>query len=222
MAKKNVLVTGGSRGIGRAIVNCFRKNGYKVIAPSRDELDLLSDYSINAYLERMKEPVDILVNNAGINQIATLDEVTDENISETFQVNLLAPLKLSKNLALRMIKQRAGKIINIGSVWGSITKPGRVTYTITKSGLEGLTRSLAIELAPYNILVNCVAPGYVNTEMTRKNNSLPQLGKIRSAIPLKRLCEPVEIAEVVLFLASEKNSYITGQTIIVDGGYACI
>lgn len=222
MKRKTALITGGSRGIGSAISTCFKTQGIKVLAPTRKEMDLLSDRSIDAYLDHLKEPVDILVNNAGINLIAPIAELTDKNIKDTFQINLLAPLRIIRKLAPRMIKRKYGRIINIGSIWGLITKPKRITYTITKSGVAGLTRSLAIELAPYHILVNCVAPGYVNTELTKKNNSLAELSKIKNAIPLRRLCEPCEIAEVVLFLSSEKNSYITGQTIIVDGGYLCL
>lgn len=222
MKRKTALITGGSRGIGLAISKRFKTQGIKVLAPTRKEMDLLSDASIDAYLNHLKEPVDILVNNAGINLIAPITELTDDNIRDTFQVNLLAPLRIIRKLAPEMIKQKYGRIINIGSIWGSITKPKRITYTITKSGLEGLTRSIAMELAPHNILVNCVAPGYVDTELTKKNNSPAELSKIKRSIPLQRLCEPSEIAEVVLFLSSDKNSYITGQTITVDGGYLCI
>lgn len=222
MKNKTALITGGSRGIGLAISQFFRKQGLRVLAPTRKELDLLSNSSIDAYLNSLRDPIDILINNAGVNLIAPIRGLSDDNINETIQVNLLAPLRISRKVAVGMIKQKYGRIINIGSIWGSITKPGRATYTITKSGLEGLTRSLAIELAPYNILVNCVAPGYVNTELTKKNNTPLELKKIKQAIPLQRLCEPTEIAEVVSFLSSDKNSYITGQVIIVDGGYLCL
>jgi 3-oxoacyl-[acyl-carrier protein] reductase len=121
-----------------------------------------------------------------------------------------------------MINKKHGRIVNIGSIWGIITKPGRVTYTLTKSGMGGLTRSMAVELASSNVLVNCVAPGYVNTELTRKNNPLKELEKIKKSIPLQRLAEPNEIAELVCYLCSDKNTYITGQTIAIDGGYLCV
>ena len=221
MRKKVALVTGGSRGIGLAICEALNKEGIKVFSPSREELNLLSNSNIENYLDSLRSPIDILVNNAGVNLLASIEELDDANIDETFQVNLLAPLKLIREISVMMKKQKYGRIINIGSIWGSISKPRRVTYTITKSGLEGLTRSLAIELAPYNILVNCVAPGYVNTSLTRKNNTAKQLSEIKKSIPLHRLAQPDEIAGLVAFLASEKNNYITGQTIIIDGGFLC-
>ena len=222
MKRKTALITGGSRGIGAAISRCFKKQGIRVLAPVREELDLLSDLSIDAYLDSLKGPIDILVNNAGINLIASITELNDEKMQNVLQVNLLAPIRIIRKLVPEMIQREYGRIINIGSMWGSITKPHRIAYTITKSGLNGLTRSLSVELAPHNILVNCVAPGYVNTELTKKNNSFKEIECIKKTIPLRRLSEPAEIAEVVAFLVSEKNSYITGQVIIVDGGFTCV
>lgn len=222
MHKKNALITGASRGIGLAISKCFKKQGFNVLTPGRNELNLLYDESINEYFSSLKYPVDILVNNAGVNLLASIKELAEENINETLQVNLLAPLKITLKLTPLMMKRRYGRIVNIGSIWGIVTKPGRITYTLTKSGLVGLTRSLAVELAPYNILVNCVAPGYVNTELTRKNNTQKELERIKKTIPLQRLCEPYEVAELVLFLCSDKNTYITGQVIAIDGGYLCL
>lgn len=222
MKKKNALVTGASRGIGLAIADCFKKQGINVLAPGRKELDLLSKDSIANYLAGLKCPVDILVNNAGINMLGGIVSLKERNIQETIQVNLLAPLDIIRNVAPRMMHKKYGRILNIGSIWGLITKPGRVTYTLTKSGLGGLTRSMAVELAPYNVLVNCVAPGYVDTELTRKNNTSRELEKIKKSIPLQRLANPGEIAELAYFLCSDKNTYITGQTIAIDGGYLCV
>jgi len=222
MKKKNALVTGASRGIGLAIADCFKKQGINVLAPGRKELDLLSKDSIASYLAGLKCPIDILVNNAGINMLGGIVSLEERNIQETIQVNLLAPLDIIRNVAPRMMHKKYGRILNIGSIWGLITKPGRVTYTLTKSGLGGLTRSMAVELAPYNVLVNCVAPGYVDTELTRKNNTSRELEKIKKSIPLQRLANPGEIAELAYFLCSDKNTYITGQTIAIDGGYLCV
>jgi 3-oxoacyl-[acyl-carrier protein] reductase len=205
-----------------AIADCFKKQGINVLAPGRKELDLLSKDSIANYLAGLKCPVDILVNNAGINMLGGIVSLEERNIQETIQVNLLAPLDIIRNVAPRMMHKKYGRILNIGSIWGLITKPGRVTYTLTKSGLGGLTRSMAVELAPYNVLVNCVAPGYVDTELTRKNNTSRELEKIKKSIPLQRLANPGEIAELAYFLCSDKNTYITGQTIAIDGGYLCV
>jgi 3-oxoacyl-[acyl-carrier protein] reductase len=192
------------------------------LIPKREELDLFSEASIDNYCSRLKCPVDILINNAGINIPAKLEALTEENIDATLKVNLLAPLKISLKLLPRMIKNKYGRIVNIGSIWGLVTRPGRTAYTVTKAGLLGLTKSLAVELAPHNILVNYVAPGYVNTELTEKNNNKSQLREIKKKIPLGRLCEPGEVAELVSFLCSDKNTYITGQVIAIDGGYLCL
>lgn len=221
MKNRIALVTGGSRGIGKAVCEMLRSRGAEVLAPSRQELDLLSPGSIDAYFNALSSPVHILVNNAGINNIQECLDISDENLSDSLQINLLAPLLIAKKLIPGMKKNNYGRIVNISSVWSKVTKPGRLVYSMTKSGLNALTRSLAVELADSNILVNSVAPGYVNTELTKQNNSSADIEKIRDVIPVKRLAEPAEIAEAVAFLASSKNTYITGQVIIADGGFVC-
>jgi 3-oxoacyl-[acyl-carrier protein] reductase len=222
MSNRTALVTGTSRGIGAAIAGKLSTEGIKVIAPKRKELDLLSNNSIDTFLDSLKEPVDILVNNAGINILSAVTQVSDSNIQDTLQTNLIAPLRLIKKIAPQMMARRFGRIVNISSIWGIVSKRNRVTYSVSKSGLNGMTKTLAIEMAPFNILVNSVAPGYVNTELTRQNNSEQELEVIRKSIPVGRLAEPSEIAEVVFFLCSEFNTYITGQIIMVDGGYTCL
>lgn len=221
MSRKTALVTGASRGIGLAIAHRLHSDGIKVIAPTRSELDLLSNASIDAYINSMKEDVDILVNNAGINILSALPELSDSNLNDTLQVNLISHLRLTRGFAPPMMNRRFGRIVNISSIWSAVSKHSRVSYTISKSGINGMTRALAVELAPFNVLVNAVAPGYVNTELTKQNNTEEQLETIRNTIPVQRLAEPNEIAEVVAFLCSERNTYLTGQVIIVDGGFTC-
>lgn len=221
MSSLTALVTGSSRGIGSAIANKFAQEGVTVLAPTRNDLDLMSNNSITSFLSSLKQPVDILVNNAGINLLSGVTEVSNVNIHDTFQVNLIAPIQLIKGIASQMMDRKFGRIVNISSIWSFISKRRRVTYSISKAGLNGLTRTLAIELAPYNILVNSVAPGYVNTELTRQNNSEQEINAIRESIPLQRLAEPDEVAELVFFLSSEHNTYITGQVITIDGGFTC-
>jgi len=222
MIARTALVTGASRGIGLAIANLFRESGIEVLAPTRKELDLLSNNSVDTYIEELNRKIDILVNNAGINPLAASTEVPDSDISDTLQVNLISPMRLIRGLLPSMINQKYGRIINISSVWSIVSKPGRIIYSISKSGLNGMTRAIAVEVAKYNILINAIGPGFVNTDLTRKNNSEEEIRNLENAIPIRRLADPVEIAEIVAFLCSDKNSYITGQTIFIDGGYSCL
>jgi len=219
---RTALVTGASRGIGAAIVAQLEKDGCKVLTPSRSEMDLSSSHSIGQYLANLKEDIDILVNNAGINQIAALDDIELANVISILQVNLLAAFQLAQHLSKDMKQRKYGRIVNISSLWSVVTRSGRTSYAMSKTAINGMTRSMAIELASFNVLVNSVAPGYVLTDLTRQNNSPEEIEKIAQAIPMKRLAEPEEIANLVAFMCSEKNSYLTGQTIVVDGGYSCL
>ncbi len=215
------LITGASKGIGKAIAERLKEDGIKVLAPSHKELDLASNASVDAYLATLKD-IDILINNAGINPIAETVNLDDKNIEETIRVNLISPIRLIKGVAPIMIKKRYGRIVNISSIWSVVTKPGRIAYAASKSGLDSATRTAAVELGKYNILVNSIAPGFINTELTKKNNTQQQLDEIKKQIPLGRMGETKEIAEFAAFLASEKNTFITGQTIVADGGYTCL
>lgn len=215
------LVTGASRGIGAAIAEALSNAGLFVLAPTRASMDLRSDASIGAYLHALTEPVHMLVNAAGINPISPLAEISDHDLQATLQTNLLAPFRLARAIAPGMIRGRFGRIVNVSSIWSLVAREGRTSYSMSKTALNGLTRSLAFELAPFNILVNAVAPGYVLTDLTRQNNTEAELRDICDAIPLRRLAQPSEIADVVAFLCSPRNTYITGQTIVVDGGFTC-
>jgi 3-oxoacyl-[acyl-carrier protein] reductase len=221
MRGRTALVTGGSRGIGRAVVARFELLGARVLAPTHAELDLADAAAVEAYAAALDEPVDVLVNNAGINPLAGIDELTDDDLEETLAVNLTAPLRLCRALAPRMAARGYGRIVNVSSVWTVVGKARRLPYTVSKTGLNGLTRSLAVELAPRGVLVNAVAPGIVATELTRQNNTPEQIAALVEQIPLGRLAEADELAEVIAFLCSERNSYITGQVLVCDGGLSC-
>jgi 3-oxoacyl-[acyl-carrier protein] reductase len=217
----NALVTGTSRGIGKAIRELFEKKGINIFAPTRQEMDLNSNESIKKYIG-ITPGVDILVNCAGINNLASIEEMTLESFQEMLQVNLLAQTMVIKYVVPFMKKQNYGRIINFASIWCDFSKERRLMYTIAKAGIKGLTVASAVELAKYNIMVNAIAPGFVNTEMTSKNNTSKQIEEIVNMLPIKRLAEPNEIAELVFFLSSKENSFMTGQTIFVDGGFSCI
>ena len=207
-----VLVTGGSRGIGKEICDVFSKKGHEVIAPTREELDLSKP------ITAIYDKIDILVNNAGVNKIKPILESDD---LETMQINYFSPLSLFKNCLPHMQKQYYGRVVNIGSIWVDFAKSGRSSYSASKNALHSLSKAITAEYATYNILANTVSPGFILTDMTKQNNSEDDLRNIRSKIPLGRLGNPNEIACLVYFLSVE-NSYISGQNIVIDGGYSCI
>jgi 3-oxoacyl-[acyl-carrier protein] reductase len=218
MNSVNVLVTGGSRGIGLSITNRFREEGCNVIAPSRDEMDLSSRESIGQYLNQLERPIDILINNAGVNIIDSLLEIKSEDFEQTLTINTLAPLLLSQYCINNyFLKKGKGCIINIGTLWLSRTRNGRAIYSMSKSALESLTKSIAVEFGDRNIRCNMVSPGFIGTDLTYQNNSEDDLKIIMGTTPLKRLGTPSEVADLVVYL-SLKNNFITGENIYIDGG----
>ena len=218
---RKVLVTGASRGIGAAIAEIFKVHGYEVSAPSHQELDLSDEKSIEKFIQSHQDVTyDVIINNAGINDINEIENVKDIEIDQMIAINLTAPIKLLRGFVGNMKQAQYGRIVNIGSIWGVVSKEGRCVYSASKNGIHGGTNTLAVELAKYNILVNTVCPGFTLTELTKKNNTAEEIKKISDEIPMGRMAEPKEIAQVVYFLCSDDNTYLTGQKITVDGGYA--
>lgn len=214
------LITGGSRGIGKAAAKLFADRGYEVLLPTRQELDLLDGNSVDRFVERMSlESIDTVVNNAGINEIDLLENVSDAQLEQMLMTDLISPIRLLRGLIPQLRKSPAGRIVNIGSVWAVVSKQGRSIYSAAKNGLHGITNALAIELSEAGILVNTVCPGFTRTELTRKNNTPEQIAQLSCQIPLGRMAEPEEIAKLIYFLGSVENTYITGQKIVIDGGY---
>lgn len=217
---RKALITGASRGIGKAISQKFASEGYEVFEPTRQELDLDAAELISNFINSQKGICfDAIINNAGCNDINFIEDITDEEIAMMMNVNLIAPLKLIRGFVGGMKAQKYGRIVNIGSIWAAVSKAGRCIYSATKNGIHGITNTLAVELAVDNILVNTVCPGFTLTDLTSKNNTSAQIEKIAQDIPMKRLAQPEEIAEIVYFLGSEKNTYLTGQKVLVDGGF---
>jgi 3-oxoacyl-[acyl-carrier protein] reductase len=220
---RTALVTGSARGIGAAITAVLREHGIDVLAPTRQDLDLADPRSIDAFLAAVaNRPIDILVNNAGINHLASVGDIATDLWAEMVAVNLTAPLRLAQAIGRQMAARRWGRIVNVSSIFSVVTKERRAAYSAVKAGLNGLTRTLAVELGPHGVLVNAIGPGYVETELTRRNNSAADLERIARSIPLQRLAQPAEIARVVAFLCSEENTYLSGQLLLVDGGFTCL
>ena len=211
-----VLVTGGSRGIGRAIVQRFVDLGYDVDAPSRERLDLSSVQSVAAFIKEYDQEVSVLVNNAGINILGGLECYKQDDLNAMLQTNFLSALELS-TLGIRSNKLRY--ICNIASIWSVKSFAGRAVYSATKSALVGLTRGLANDLGSRGVLVNSVSPGFIETEMTAKNITAERRSELYQQIPLGRFGTPEAVARLVSFLCSANNDYITGQNLVIDGGF---
>ncbi len=216
---KRVFLTGGNGDIGSAIKELFIQNQFEVIAPSSKELNLENLNDIETYFKEKDTNFDVIVHCAGFNNPKNIEKLTIEDVEKTAKINYIAFFELIKILSPFMKEKQKGKIVAISSLYGTITRSGRLAYTASKHALNGCVKTLACELGKYNILVNAVSPGFVDTKMTRKNNSQEKIDLLCRKIPVNRLAKPVDIANAVYFLCSAQNTYITGQDIIVDGGF---
>ena len=241
---KAALVTGASRGIGKAIAVQLAADGFDVVVnyqnngeKAQETVELAKSFGVRAIaikadvscFEEAQSLVEaaiselgglfVLVNNAGITRDGLLARMKQQDFDDVIDVNLKSVFNCCRFAAAYMMKQREGRIINISSVAGILGNAGQTNYSASKAGVLGMTKSMARELAPRNITVNAIAPGYVVTDMTE---SLPQQAKekLLELIPLKRLGKPEDIAKMVSFLASDGAGYITGQVLSVDGGLA--
>lgn len=193
-----------------------------MLRPGRQELDLELPESVTAYLASLDDAVDILVLNAGINNPEPLQDLSPENWSNTQQVNVSSNLILLQGLLPGMAAAGYGRVVAVSSVYAHRARTGRVAYSASKAAIEEVMRSVAVEYGPFGVLANCVAPGFVLTDLTHQNNDAKQLEALAERIPLGRLAEPDEIARFISWLVSAENSYITGQSIAIDGGFLCL
>ena len=234
MTKGNVFVSGASRGIGKNIATYFAKNNYKVVGTSRNDfnveegvknfipikLDVTSRDDIKNCFNHLKSEgllPNILINNAGITSDQIFLRMKDDDWDNVIETNLTGTYNLTKAFIKNMVKNKNERIINISSVSGLMGNAGQVNYSSSKAALNGFTKSLAKEVGSRNITVNCVAPGFIDTDMTSFLD-LDSKNEIIKTIPLGRFGNVSDISEIVMFLASDNASYITGQTISVDGG----
>ena len=229
MEHKKVIVTGGNRGIGKGIVLSLLDQGYLVLATSRDSkkfdmshqnlevanLDVCDQASIDDFQQIVNDfDPDILINNAGITKDNLFLKMTEDDWAEVIDTNLNSVFRMTKLVVRGMLKKKWGRIINISSISGSMGNPGQTNYSASKAGVEAFSRSLAKELGSRNITVNSVAPGFIQTDMTQ--GLIDE--EITKKIPLQRVGSVEDVASLINFLVSEESNYITGQTLVVDGG----
>ena len=229
MEHKKVIVTGGNRGIGKGLVLSLLDQGYLVLATSRDSkkfdmshqnlevtnLDVCDQASIDNFQKIVNDfDPDILINNAGITKDNLFLRMTEDDWAEVIDTNLNSVFRMTKLVVRGMLKKKWGRIINISSISGSMGNPGQTNYSASKAGVEAFSRSLAKELGSRNITVNSVAPGFIQTDMTQ--GLIDE--EITKKIPLQRVGSVEDVASLINFLVSEESNYITGQTLVVDGG----
>ena len=226
------IVTGGTKGIGEGIADKLAEYGATVVVSSRHKTPT-KHYFIECDVSKFKSAqkladetikkfgkIDILVNNAGIYPFVNLTDMTEEQWDQVMKTNLKGVFNCTKAVLPHMTKNKYGKIISVASIAGvSVGFPGLAHYSASKAGIMGFTRAAALDLAPYKINVNAVAPGAILTPGTSESMNKEVLSHVVQAIPEGRIGKPVDIGETVAFLASDAAEYITGQTIIVDGGY---
>ena len=243
MSERRVaLITGATRGIGKEIALELAQNGFDIAVNYRSMQEGMEDIKkeieakgvrcefvgadvanfeqcesmVKETIEKFGK-IDVLVNNAGITKDGLIMRMKKEDFEAVIDINLVGTFNVTRNVIPYMIKQKSGRIINVSSVVGVAGNAGQTNYSASKAGVIGFTKSLAKEVASRNILVNAIAPGFIDTDMTKVLSDTVKEG-INAQIPLKRMGTPKEVAKVVKFLASEDSSYITGQVINIDGG----
>jgi 3-oxoacyl-[acyl-carrier protein] reductase len=244
-SNRTVLITGGTRGIGKKIAEDLLSLGANLIlsgtnpveieklnsTAKRDGLpityfavDFMKSDQVNEFIKKLNKfpKIDCIINNAGINRLNYIQNAETTDWDDMLAVNLTAPFKLLNLISPLMIQNGYGRVVNIASIFSKISKEKRSVYSATKFGIHGLTVGVSNDLARHNILVNTVSPGFVLTDLTRQNLSESEMIALSDQIPAKRLAQTSDISNIVVFLLSDLNQYLTGQNIIVDGGFTNI
>ena len=228
-----VLVTGATRGIGQAIAQHFYHQGHKVYGTGTSVMEVppkyltayyAADFTDRDQIEALSHSlsdlnINVLINNAGINRIKNFLDITPEDWQDQHMVNVYAPYRLSQAVIPGMQDHQWGRIVNIASVWSKVSKIGRAAYSANKFALDGMTKAMAAEFGKDKILINCVSPGFIDTELTRLNLGADGIKKMLERVPMNIMGNRFDIAELVSWLSSEENKYMTGQNLVIDGGF---
>ena len=229
---KTALITGGTRGIGAAVAKELHSLGATIIITgTKPNYIPLSDYqyicadftyknSLTKCVDQIREmEIDILVNNAGINKVSPISELSQEDFELVQQVNVVAPLLLCQAVLVGMRARHWGRIVNISSIWGKISKAHRVSYSASKFAIDGITAAISAEVASDEVMVNSVAPGFIDTELTRNTLGTIGMNELASHVPIKRVGTVEEVAKFIAWLSGLNNTYISGQNNAIDGGF---
>jgi 3-oxoacyl-[acyl-carrier protein] reductase len=229
------LVTGGTRGIGLAVVERLSRDGYQVWGTGRSEeapatlaalgvAYLQADFGDPSDMDKLCDQVaalgfDVVVNSAGINRVAPLLELSAEDFNLVFAVNVQSAFRLCQATIPSMLAEGYGRICNVSSIWGMKGSSGRAAYSTSKFALRGLTVAIAAEFSNAGVLANCIAPGFVDTDLTRSVLGVDGIARVAQQVPVGRLGTPAEIADAIAWMISPANTYMTGQTVTIDGGF---